>query len=49
MVGLAPGDGLKVSAFDLLGNWCLISASYPGSRNEMLEVSDLAAEKDLKS
>ncbi|KAK6359751.1 hypothetical protein TWF696_000891 [Orbilia brochopaga] len=49
MVGLAPGDGQKVSAFDLLGNGCFIGASHLGSRREMLEMLDLAAEKGLKS
>ncbi|KAF3939383.1 hypothetical protein ABW19_dt0208626 [Dactylella cylindrospora] len=49
MVGLAEGDGQKVSAFDLLGNGCFIGASHLGSRKEMLEMLDLAAEKGLKS
>ncbi|KAF3179899.1 hypothetical protein TWF106_004690 [Orbilia oligospora] len=49
MVGLAPGDGQKVSAFDLLGNGCFIGASHLGSRTEMLAMLDLAAEKGLKS
>ncbi|KAF3914972.1 hypothetical protein ABW20_dc0110530 [Dactylellina cionopaga] len=49
MVGLAPGDGQKVSAFDLLGNGCFIGASHLGSRKEMLDMLDLAAEKGLKS
>ncbi|KAK6543052.1 hypothetical protein TWF694_006979 [Orbilia ellipsospora] len=47
-VGLAPGDGQKVSAFDLLGNGCFIGASHLGSRKEMLQMLDLAAEKGVK-
>lgn len=49
MVGLAPGDGQKISAFDLINNGCFIGASHLGSRKEMLQMLDLAAEKGLKS
>lgn len=47
MVGLAEGEGQRVSAFDLIDNGCLIGASHLGSRREVLEMLDLAAKNGI--
>lgn len=47
-VGLPEGSGAEIRAQDLLANGCMIGASHLGSRREMLEMLDLAVEKDIK-
>jgi len=49
LVGLAEGDGQRISAFDMIGNGCFIGAGHLGSRREMLDMLQLAADKGLKS
>ncbi|KFZ09745.1 hypothetical protein V502_08521 [Pseudogymnoascus sp. VKM F-4520 (FW-2644)] len=48
-VGLPEGSGAEVRAQDLLGNGCLIGASHLGSRREVLEMLQLAADKKIES
>jgi alcohol dehydrogenase (NADP+) len=48
-VGLPEGSGMPVRAQDLLANGCLIGASHLGSRKEVLQMLNLAAEKGIKS
>ncbi|KAI1645345.1 GroES-like protein [Daldinia loculata] len=48
-VGLPEGEGLNVKAMDLVTNGCLIGSSHLGSRREMLEMLQLAADKGIKS
>ncbi|KAI1799534.1 GroES-like protein [Daldinia bambusicola] len=47
-VGLPEGEGMRVKAMDLVRNGCLIGASHLGSRREMLEMFQLAADKGIK-
>lgn len=46
-VGLPSGDGIKVNNFDLLVNGCSLSTTSLGSREEMLEMLDIAAKGGL--
>jgi alcohol dehydrogenase (NADP+) len=48
-VGLPEGSGMPVRSQDLLSNGCLIGASHLGSRKEVLQMLDLAAEKGIES
>lgn len=48
-VGLPEGEGAPLKSQDLLGNGCLIGASHLGSRREVLEMLQLAADKGVKS
>lgn len=48
-VGLPENETLQIKPQDLLGNGCLIGASHLGSRREMLEMLQLAADKGIKS
>ncbi|OTA66513.1 GroES-like protein [Hypoxylon sp. EC38] len=48
-VGLPEEATLNIKPQDLLGNGCLIGASHLGSRREMLEMLQLAADKGIKS
>ncbi|OBT85588.1 hypothetical protein VE02_06683 [Pseudogymnoascus sp. 03VT05] len=48
-VGLPEGSGAEVRAQDLLGNGCMIGASHLGSRREVLEMLQLAADKKIES
>lgn len=48
-VGLPEGSGMPLRSQDLLSNGCLIGASHLGSRKEVLQMLDLAAEKGIKS
>lgn len=47
--GLPAEATLKIRPQDLLDNGCLIGASHLGSRREMLEMLQLAADKGIKS
>lgn len=50
LVGLpAIQGGLKVSTFDFIANSCFIGASNLGTRQEVLEMLDLAVSKGIKS
>jgi alcohol dehydrogenase (NADP+) len=48
-VGLPEESTLQIQPQDLLGNGCLIGASHLGSRREMLEMLQLAADKGIES
>ncbi|KAI5465029.1 chaperonin 10-like protein [Mariannaea sp. PMI_226] len=48
-VGLPGGDGINVRNQDFIGNGCYIGSSHLGSRREMLEMLQLAADKGIKS
>jgi alcohol dehydrogenase (NADP+) len=48
-VGLPEGEGFRVKSAQLLSNGCLMGASHLGSRREMLEMLQLAADKGVKS
>ncbi|KAI1759320.1 NADP-dependent alcohol dehydrogenase-like protein [Hypoxylon sp. FL1150] len=48
-VGLPEEATLNIQPQDLLANGCLIGASHLGSRREMLEMLQLAADKGIKS
>lgn len=48
-VGLPEGSGMPLRSQDLLDNGCLIGASHLGSRKEVLQMLDLAAEKGIES
>ncbi|KAH8673547.1 alcohol dehydrogenase-like protein [Xylariales sp. PMI_506] len=48
-VGLPENESLQIMPQDLLKNGCLIGASHLGSRREMLEMLQLAADKGIKS
>lgn len=47
-VGLPEGKGQEVKSHMFMENGCFIGASHLGSRREMLEMLNLAAEKKLK-
>lgn len=48
-VGLPEDANLSIKPQDLLSSGCLIGASHLGSRREMLEMFQLAADKGIKS
>ncbi|KAF4995844.1 hypothetical protein FDECE_12677 [Fusarium decemcellulare] len=48
-VGLPEGAGWQIRPQSLLTNGCLIGSSHLGSRREVLEMLQLAADKDIKS
>ncbi|KAI1212396.1 GroES-like protein [Annulohypoxylon truncatum] len=48
-VGLPEEANLNIKPQDLIANGCLIGASHLGSRREMLEMLQLAADKGIKS
>jgi alcohol dehydrogenase (NADP+) len=48
-VGLPEGAGQEVKTTTFLSNGCLIGASHLGSRKEMIQMLQLAADKGLKS
>ena len=48
-VGMPGGDGITVRNQDFIDNGCYIGSSHLGSRREMLEMLQLAADKGLKS
>lgn len=48
-VGLPEGAGQEVKTNTFMANGCLIGASHLGSRKEMLQMLQLAADKGLKS
>lgn len=48
-VGLPGGDGIKIDAFTFVDNGCFIGSTSLGSRQEMLEMLDLAASEGIKS
>ncbi|UZP43729.1 hypothetical protein NXS19_011541 [Fusarium pseudograminearum] len=48
-VGLPGGDGIEIRNQDFITNGCYIGTSHLGSRREMLEMLQLAADKGLKS
>ncbi|KAH6998891.1 chaperonin 10-like protein [Ilyonectria robusta] len=48
-VGLPGGEGLTVRNQDFLANGCYIGSSHLGSRREMLEMLQLAADQGIKS
>ncbi|KAM5351180.1 hypothetical protein ACJ41O_003903 [Fusarium nematophilum] len=48
-VGLPGGDGITVRNQDFIGNGCYIGTSHLGSRREMLEMLQLAADKGIRS
>jgi alcohol dehydrogenase (NADP+) len=47
-VGLPEGAGQEIKSHMFMENGCLIGASHLGSRKEMLEMLNLAADKGLK-
>jgi alcohol dehydrogenase (NADP+) len=47
-VGLPEGAGQEIKSHMFMENGCLIGASHLGSRKEMLEMLDLAADKGIK-
>lgn len=47
-VGLPEGEGQEVKSHMFMENGCLIGASHLGSRKEMLEMLNLAANKGIK-
>lgn len=49
LVGLPAGKGPAITPFDFIANGCCIGASNLGSRQEILEMLDLAAAKGVKS
>ncbi|KAH7237199.1 chaperonin 10-like protein [Fusarium solani] len=48
-VGLPEGTGWQVAPQSLIWNGCLIGSSHLGNRREVLEMLQLAADKDIKS
>lgn len=48
-VGLPENETLQIKPQDLINNGCLIGSSHLGSRREMLEMLQLAADKGIKS
>ncbi|KAJ3503330.1 hypothetical protein NM208_g16536 [Fusarium decemcellulare] len=48
-VGLPGGEGITVRNQDFINNGCYIGTSHLGSRREMLEMLQLAADKGIKS
>lgn len=48
-VGLPEEATLNIKPQDLLGNGCLVGASHLGSRREMIDMLQLAADKGIKS
>lgn len=48
-VGLPGGEGTMTRNQDFITNGCFIGSSHLGSRREMLEMLDLAAEKGITS
>lgn len=48
-VGLPEGAGQEVKANTFMANGCLIGASHLGSRKEMIQMFQLAADKGLKT
>ncbi|KAH6897145.1 chaperonin 10-like protein [Thelonectria olida] len=48
-VGLPGGEGITMRNQDFLANGCYIGTSHLGSRREMLEMLQLAADKGIKS
>lgn len=48
-VGLPENETLQIKPQDLITNGCLIGSSHLGSRREMLEMLQLAADKNVKS
>ncbi|KAK7413829.1 hypothetical protein QQX98_007323 [Neonectria punicea] len=48
-VGLPGGEGLTIRNQDFISNGCYIGTSHLGSRREMLEMLQLAADKGIKS
>ncbi|KAK9322261.1 hypothetical protein V1517DRAFT_361565 [Lipomyces orientalis] len=47
-VGLPEGDGYKINPMSLLSNGVLIGTTHIGSKTEILEMLDLAAEKGIR-
>ncbi|CEJ82026.1 Putative NADP-dependent alcohol dehydrogenase 6 [[Torrubiella] hemipterigena] len=48
-VGLPAGEGAAIRNQDFITNGCFIGTSHIGSRSEMLEMLQLAADKGIKS
>ncbi|CAI4218077.1 unnamed protein product [Parascedosporium putredinis] len=48
-VGLPGGDGITIKNQDFLPNGCFIGSSHLGSRREMLEMLQLAADQKIKT
>lgn len=48
-VGLPGGEGISIRNQDFISNGCFIGTSHLGSRKEMLEMLQLAADKNIKS
>lgn len=48
-VGMPGGEGISMRNQDFAGNGCYIGSTHLGSRREMLEMLQLAADKDLHS
>lgn len=48
-VGLPGGEGLSIRNQDFISNGCYIGSSHLGSRKEMLEMLQLAADQGIKS
>ncbi|KAM6506964.1 hypothetical protein FALCPG4_018776 [Fusarium falciforme] len=48
-VGLPEGTGWQVAPQSLIWNGCLIGSSHLGNRREVLEMLQLAVDKDIKS
>ncbi|KAF4119289.1 alcohol dehydrogenase (NADP+) [Geosmithia morbida] len=46
-VGLPGGEGMSIRNQDFIANGCFIGSSHLGSRSEMLEMLQLAADKDI--
>ena len=48
-VGMPGGEGITIRNQDFTGNGCAISSTHLGSRKEMLEMFQLAADKGIHS
>ena len=48
-VGLPGGEGVELRNQDFITNGCFVGTSHLGSRREMLEMLQLAADKGIKS
>lgn len=48
-VGMPGGDGISIRNQDFTENGCFIGSTHLGSRSEMLEMLQLAADKNIKS
>jgi len=47
-VGLPGGDGISIKNQDFISNGCFIGTTHLGSRREMLEMLELAADKGVQ-